>query len=620
VAEDAVTESVEARDRLEQLLEYVKSSRGFDFTGYKRSSLERRIRKRMHLAGIDDFVEYLDYLQVHPGEFEQLFNTILINVTSFFRDRFAWDYLAANVVPEIVENGAPSRPIRIWCAGCSTGEEAYSVVMLLADQMGEREVRKRVKIYATDVDNEALAYARHASYTEKEMEPLPPEVKQRYFEAVDGHYSFSPDLRRCVIFGRHDLVQDAPISRVDLLVCRNTLMYFNAQTQTQILGNFAFALRDGGYLFLGKSEVLLSRSASFTPVDMKRRVFSRLPRDADLPARGTPTPASGAPGLSRDPLLSSGFEMAPTAQILIDRDGRLALANHAARGLFGLTVADVGRQLQDLEVSYRPVELRSRIEQAAAERRLVTLHDVDLQSPGGARLVDVHVLPLINPNGEPAGTSIAFADVTRYRTLQNELLGSKRELETAYEELQSTVEELETTNEELQSTNEELETTNEELQSTNEELETMNEELQSTNEELETINEELRVRTNELNRVNGFLESILSSLDSGVVVVDRDLRVQVWNTKATDLWGLRDDEVAGEHLLNLDIGLPVDQLRAPLRAVLSQDGDGATQDLVLHARNRRGRDIDCRVSVTSLGASDGVVGGAILLMEPQAGE
>jgi two-component system CheB/CheR fusion protein len=601
-------------DRLEQLLEYLKAARGFDFTGYKRSSLERRIRKRMHESRVDDFAEYLDYLQVHPGEFEQLFNTILINVTAFLRDEFAWDFMATDVLPAIVEHAAPSEPIRIWCAGCSTGEEAYSVVMLLAELLGEREVRKRVKVYATDVDNDALAFARQASYSEKQVEPVSAELKERYFDEVDGHYSFSVDLRRAVIFGRHDLLQDAPISRVDLLICRNTLMYFNAETQTRILQNFAFAVRDGGYLFLGKSEVLLSRSASFAPVDMKRRLFKRIPRATDSVVRA---PAQPAPLSARDQLLASGFDVSSTAQIVVDADGRLALANQAARSLFGVSPADIGRQLQDLEVSYRPAELRSPIEQAVSERRLVTVVDVEAAGPGGTRLVDVQVTPLVSDDGESTGASIAFEDVTRYRTLQGELLGSKRELETAYEELQSTVEELETTNEELQSTNEELETTNEELQSTNEELETMNEELQSTNEELETINDELQLRTNELHRVNGFLESILASLDSGVIVVDPELRVQVWNAKAGDMWGLRDDEVSGEHLLNLDIGLPVDQLRAPLRAVLSKDGHAGLQEVVVHARNRRGRDIDCRVTITPLAGLDGAVGGAILLTDQQ---
>jgi two-component system CheB/CheR fusion protein len=219
---------------------------------------------------------------------------------------------------------------------------------------------------------------------------------------------------------------------------------------------------------------------------------------------------------------------------------------------------------------------------------------------------------MMRPNGVLTGTSVSFVEVTPQRRLQRELDQSRIELESAYEELQSTVEELETTNEELQSTNEELETTNEELQSTNEELETMNEELQSTNEELETINDELRQRTEELNDVNGFLEAILGSLQSAVVVVDRDVRIQVWNAHAQELWGLRADEVEGDHFMNLDIGLPVDQLHAPVRAALSGEEE---PQLELEAVNRRGRTVACRIRLSPLRAADSNVVGVIILMD-----
>jgi two-component system CheB/CheR fusion protein len=214
---------------------------------------------------------------------------------------------------------------------------------------------------------------------------------------------------------------------------------------------------------------------------------------------------------------------------------------------------------------------------------------------------------------EAVGAAITYADITRFASLQDELERSRRELETAYEELQSTVEELETTNEELQSTNEELETTNEELQSTNEELETMNEELQSTNEELSTINDELQQRTDELNGLNAFLESIVGSLGSAVIVIDDKFQIQSWNAHARELWGLAEDEVRGSHLLNLDVGLPVDQLRDPIKNVLAGDSDDG--EVVIPAVNRRGRPIDARVRLSPL-ARDGDVGGVILLMEP----
>src|SRR5262249_23576826 len=227
------------------------------------------------------------------------------------------------------------------------------------------------------------------------------------------------------------------------------------------------------------------------------------------------------------------------------------------------------------------------------------------------------VTPLFSTSGNRLGTSITFADVTRHRRLQEELQRSRQDLETAYEELQAANEELETTNEELQSTNEELETTNEELQSTNEELETMNEELQSTNEELQTTNEELRQRTNELNEVNGFLESILTSLNVGVAVLDRDLRVQAWNRRADDLWGLHAEEVEGKNFLNLDLGLPIEQLRQPIRQAMADGGGSA--ELTLPAVNRRGRPITCRATISRLTPTDGErPAGVVVIFEESA--
>jgi chemotaxis methyl-accepting protein methylase len=314
----------------ERLLEFLRQSRGFDFTGYKRSSLKRRVHKQMQAREIDSFGDYLDYLEVHPEEFAPLFNTILINVTGFFRDFPTWEYLRNRVIPQILESKLADEPIRIWSAGCASGEEAYSLAILMAEAIGLDQFRSRVKIYATDVDEEALTQARHAIYSEKMLQAIPERWQGTYFERSSGNFVFRSDLRRAIIFGRHDLVQDAPIS-----------------------------------------------------------------------------------------------------------------------------------------------------------------------------------------------------DVSRYHDLRSELQRSNQELETA--------------NEELQSSNEELETTNEELQSTNEELETMNEEMQATNEELHTINDELHLRTLELNDTNAFLNSILSSLQDGVIVVDRQFSILSWNEAIEELWGLRSD-------------------------------------------------------------------------------
>jgi two-component system, chemotaxis family, CheB/CheR fusion protein len=601
-------------EQFEALLGFIRDERGLDFTGYKRPSLQRRITKRMQELGVEDFATYEKRLRNEDAEFVRLFDTILINVTSFFRDEIAWDFLAQAILPQILDAKSGREPIRVWSTGCATGQEAYTLAIILTEALGEDAFRDRVKIYATDVDEDALSQGRHASYDPKAVEAVPESFREKYFERVNSNFVFRGDLRRSVIFGRHDLISDPPISRIDLLVSRNTLMYFDAVTQQQILRSFHFSLRDHGVLFLGSAEAIANHSQLFTPVDRKRRVFRKVPQE-DRPrplVREHEEDGLELSQLASQALMKeAGFEAAPTAQLVVDREGRLVLANLQARMFFTLTPRDLGRPIQDLEVSFRPVELRSRIEQAYNERHAITVRNAEWHVGDDLRFVDVQVVPLVSASGEVVGCGITFTDVTRYERLQQALTESKREVETAYEELQSTVEELETTNEELQSTNEELETTNEELQSTNEELETMNEELQSTNEELSTINDELQLRTDELNDSNAFLEGVLSSLSAAVVVLDADFAVRGWNKGARELWGLLDDEVYGKHFLNLDIGLPIDELRRPIRTVLAGEEQ---PPLTLPGINRRGRQIECRVTVSPLGA-DAELRGVILMME-----
>jgi two-component system CheB/CheR fusion protein len=592
----------------ERLLDFVRDNRGFDFTGYKRPSLVRRFRKRMQEVGIEESSDYQDYLEVHPDEFTHLFNTILINVTSFFRDPPAWEYVTAEVLPRIVETNH-SEHIRVWSAGCASGEEAYTVAMLLAEALEPGSLLERVKIYATDVDEEALAHARSGVYDQRAVQAIPEELQGRYLEPVDGDgFAFRKELRRALIFGRHDLVSDPPISRVDLIVCRNTLMYFNAEVQTRIYKGFHFALNPGGFLFLGRSEMLLTRTDIFLPVELKRRVFERVARAENGHVAGARQLVVGSPESLKDTI----FESATAAQVVLDADGVLVGVNARARAELRLHETDIGRPFHELELSYRPIELRSRIERAANERAANVEAAVAWTSMAGDPVrLDVEVLPLLR-DGVLVGTTIMFRDVSRSFALEEELERSRRDLETAYEEIQSTVEELETTNEELQSTNEELETTNEELQSTNEELETMNEELQSTNEELETINTELRERTGQLNLANAFLGSILDSVRAGVVVLDTNLNVESWNPLAEELWGLRATEVSGKSLFALDFGLPVNQLRIPIREVMRGNADFS--ELVLDAVNRRGQSFRCKVTVSRMqNRADG--DGTILLME-----
>jgi two-component system CheB/CheR fusion protein len=605
-------------DGFERLLEYLRQARGFDFTAYKPTSLVRRVHKRMHTIGVGGFDAYLDHLQVHPDEFIALFNTILINVTSFFRDAEVWEALCASVLPDLLTS---SGPIRVWSAGCASGEEAYTSAIVLAEALGLDAFRNRVKIYATDVDEEALAESRRAVYTAKQVADVPAALLARYFDRNGGDlYTFNRELRRSVIFGRHDLIQDAPISRVDLLFCRNTLMYFNSEAQTRILGRFYFSVNPGGHLVLGRAEMLFSHAATFQAVDLKRRIFKTIPKVKQrdrLPLLAPPEREDSVPEHpSHTRLRDAAFELGPDAQVVLDPLGVLVAANATARSQFALADADMHRPLQDLEISYRPADLRTLIDRSRLERREVAQRDLPWEHGGGIRFLDIFVVPLFDGERALLGIRISFVDITPLKNLQDELTHSKQELETAYEELQSTNEELETTNEELQSTVEELETTNEELQSTNEELETMNEELQSTNEELQTMNDELRNRSTELNSNNAFLEAVFTSLRSAVVVLDRELRVQVWNTGALDMWGLRPDEALGASFFNLDIGLPVGELHQPIREVLS--GGAMHRELALPATNRRGKSVRCRVAIAPLLGVDRAVTGTILLIEDEA--
>ncbi|HEV7861526.1 MAG TPA: CheR family methyltransferase [Acidimicrobiia bacterium] len=619
---DEIALNPEERHDFEELLNYLKHHRGFDFTGYKRSSLVRRVSVRMNAVGVETFAAYLDFLQVDPGEFTSLFDTLLINVTGFFRDPEAWDVLASDVVPRLLAAKPAPEPIRVWSAGCASGEEAYTLAMVLAEHLGPEQMRERVKIYGTDVDESALSVARSATYSAKAVAGVPAAYLERYFEPSGAAYTFSKELRRTVIFGRHDLVQAAPISHIDLLACRNTIMYLNAETQAKVLARLHFALEENGTLLLGKAEMLLSHGNLFAPLDLKRRVFVKVGQDtlrdrlSLMREAGSYEPLEYPVSYRR--VREAAADAVPSAVVVVHHGGTVALINSTARHLFGLSVTDIGRPFQDLELSFRPAELRSALEQVQADQRPVVLEHVNWPgAPGPVECVDIHLVPVADSGGVLLGVAVTFEDVSLSQRLQEELEHSNRDLETAYEELQSTNEELETTNEELQSTIEELETTNEELQSTNEELETMNAELHSTNEELQTINDELRMRTVELDEVNDFLESLLASQRGGLVVVDRDLRISVWNQHSAEMWGLRTDEAPGRHLLALDIGLPVEELNGSLRSVLS--GDSGGQRVELKAVNRRGREFRCLVTLTPLINRDQQIRGVILVMEEGEG-
>ncbi|AQT81572.1 chemotaxis protein CheR [Mycolicibacterium litorale] len=588
-------------EAFEGLLAYLRDSGGFDFTGYKRTSLMRRVRHRMGQIGCETFEDYLDVLQAQPDEFSALFNTILINVTTFFRDPQAWDVIRDHVIPQILAERAAGEPIRVWSAGCASGQEAYTLAMLLAEALGEDDFRRRVSIYATDVDEEALAQARAASYDAKAVESVPPELLAKYFEQVNGRFVFREDLRRSMIFGRNDLVKDAPISRVDLLVCPNTLMYLNSETQRNVLSRLHFALAPNGTLFLGHAEMLHSHTDEFSPLDIKNRIFRKA--NGSSAVRGLadlPSAVPDRPGEIDElaPIRELALRAGPLAQIVATGADTVAMINQQAEATFGLSGRDVGRSLRDLEISYRPVELRAYIEQAKMQRRSVRIQDVQYRRPGGEVIwFEVHVNPLVDPDNGLLGVSIVYSDVTATRALLDRLVDSARQLEVAYGELQST--------------NEKLETSNEELQSTVEELETTNEELQSTNEELHTINDAVRQRSAELDKARTLLGSLVDSVDRALVVVDREMRVLAWNHGCGALWGVRADEAVGTSLTALDIGLPMGSIRPLIGDTLA---DAAGGEVSVQAVDQRGTPTRIRVTCWAFRSAEGSVTGALLFM------
>jgi two-component system CheB/CheR fusion protein len=258
------------------LLQLIKAEHGLDFSGYRRASLARRVQKRMRSMGIIDVEAYRDLLTICRLERERLIDAILINVTSFFRDESSWECLAEKAVPQLLGRKAGAGKIRIWSAGCATGEEPYTLAMIFAKAMGMDEFTRRVTIHATDVDEDALNGGRRARYSEDRVRHLPPALLRDYFRRVDDNYSVRAQLRQRVTFHRHDIISDPPVMHVDLLACRNTLMYLNSDTQLRILKRFHRALNDGGILFLGRAETLLPDDTAFRPIDLKRRISAKV--------------------------------------------------------------------------------------------------------------------------------------------------------------------------------------------------------------------------------------------------------------------------------------------------------------------------------------------------------
>ncbi|MFL5248027.1 MAG: CheR family methyltransferase [Myxococcales bacterium] len=594
-------EEPQARE-LEEILQKLREARNFDFRSYKRATLYRRVLRRMQDHGKSTLAEYSALLDSHPAEYDALLSSMFIKVTSFFRDKDTWDELSKRVIPQMLAEKRPGEEIRAWCAGCATGEEAFSLALTLAEVLGPSFTNQDVKVFGTDVDEKAIAFARHAHYPTDHVESIPPRLLKEWFVEENGGYTVRKDIRRCVVFGVNNVLGDAPISRLDLLLCRNVFIYLDAKMQKRVLHRFHYALRRNGILVLGKSELIPFAAKIYDTVDLSRRIYRKDgKREVDLgqdrlvglleqetidrTERDVTADLGTVDQFHRDVLQSLRVPVVATSM-----DGAVMLWNGAASALWGRSESEVtGKKLATLNLPGLSGELL--IEKSRAVRDGRSEREVSPGSvPGGdsvpARQLDVEVSILRDPAGERQGLVYVAHDVTTFREMEvearratDERQASFEELQTLTEEMQSSNEELETTNEELQSANEELQTTNEELQSTNEELETTNEELQSTNAELDATNRELAHRTEEMNKLAFYQRTILRSLSAAVVVLDPQGRINMWNLAAERLLGLAEGEALGQVLWTLAIPAIPRPVLGRVRKSLAQNLANRTEEV-----------------------------------------
>ena len=416
--------SSQAHPEFEALLDYLKYNRGCDLKGYKRSTLMRRFQHRMQSININNYPSYLQYLQSHSQEYLALLNDVLINVTEFFRDRDAWDYLAAEIIPRIIASKPPNEQIRVWSAGCASGQEIYSLLILLAEALGIESCLARVQCFATDVDEAALRQARQATYSAQEMTNIPADLREKYFKQTEQGYVFHSTLRRTLNFGRHDLAKDAPMSRLDLLICRNVLIYFNPEVQASILVRFHFGLQNTGFLFLGQAEALIHRRQIFTLLNRKHCVYAK-GLELELEDYLSINPKSARKQAidlltTQSHFWQTAFETSPVAQLAVDLNGYLIGANEQANLLFGLTLDDWMRPLQELAPG-KLIGSYASMKTFYHKHRPVTLKQREWSTSNSTRYFDIVLAPVFNAQKQLLGITLTFLDVTACRQLAEKL-------------------------------------------------------------------------------------------------------------------------------------------------------------------------------------------------------
>ena len=552
---------------VQRILVLLRTVTGRDFTLYKQSTIRRRIRRRMAVHKIESIKDYHRYLQENTGEVHRLLKELLILVTSFFRDPGVFDVLAAKVVPDILADKKEGEPVRLWVPGCATGEEALSIAMLIVEAMGKLNKHMVLQVFATDIDPEAIKRARSAEYPETIAADVSPERLKRFFIKKNGMYRVKKDIRDCLVFAVQDLVTDPPFSRLDMISCRNVLIYMDAPLQKKILPLFHFTLNPDGYLLLGTSESVGGFVNLFAPVDIKAKIFkAKKVLSQQFAARlspGEPAIAGPAHGekdgrktMSVQELVEKTIlaEYAP-ACVLIDEKYNIVYS-HGAIGRY-LTYPQGAPTHDILKIAPDPLRLRLPLAlvKALRDKEATVLRGVRIKSGERFRTVDVAIRPMHGAENTPALAIMIFTDRPDSRRGVRKKIGPdgqaldpgvveiERELQSTRDNLQATIEELETSNEELKSINEEVQSTNEELQSMNEELETAKEELQSTNEELVTVNSELQAKVDELTDANNDINNLLASTEIGTIFLDAHLGIKRFTPSMTTLFRLLPSDI-----------------------------------------------------------------------------
>jgi two-component system CheB/CheR fusion protein len=596
---------------LHKIFILLRDRTGNDFSLYKENTIQRRLERRMHVHQIENLKSYLRFLLANPSELDALFQELLIGVTSFFRDPQAFEILEQKVLPSLVEGKPEGAALRLWVAGCSTGEEAYSLAILLREYLTKKKLRLTVQIFASDLDSRAIEQARTGLYPVGIAGDMTPDRLQRFFTKEDGSYRIKKEIRDLVVFAAHNILTDAPFTKLDLLSCRNLLIYLEAKAQHKLLPLFHYALKPNGILFLGSSETIGETEHLFGVIDRRWKLFRRtaeagiFPRLELFPG-GLMKAATGAHEEAETSLVTPRAASFPTLiqQLLVSRYAPAAVVVNT-RGEIVYIQGQTGAYLQPapgppthhlVEMAREGLQhdLATALHQAASKEGEVVRRNVRVKAYGHFILVNLTVKKITEPEALQGLFLVTFDQVRADKSAakkdapprassprkkgEPELM---QELEFTKQRLQRTIEELQTSNEEMKSTNEELQSTNEELQSTNEELETAKEELQSLNEELVTVNSELQGKLDALADAHDDLQNLLNSTEVATIFLDNDLRIKRFTTEAKRV----------SSLIAVDIGRPLSDIVSKLAYDrMLEDAQDVLQTLIIKEREVQAAD------------------------------